>query len=319
MNASDRSRRLLRWYPPEWRRRYGDEFAALLEDTIGEGAPSVRLRLNVMRAGLATRIGEAGLSGDGTPPTEWIRAGALTVLCAWSIFVVAGIALQKTAEHWQDAMPSGTARAASEVAFGTVQVLAGIASILVVAGAAMVMPAAVRFFGDGGWRVVRRRFLWAAVICAMTLVSFGGLVWWAPRLTEAQRNGGDVVFELSALVFAALVIASIATLTLAGVATARRLRLSPSALRLEGYLAEAVAAAMALMTVAACVWWGVTAASAPWFFSARTRVGQHGSPVQPMTVFIAGLMLIAVVLASLGTRRVRAALSDRTWVSSRRP
>jgi hypothetical protein len=41
--------------------------------------------------------------------------------------------------------------------------------------------------------------------------------------------------------------------------------------------------------------------------------------VQPQMVFIAGLMLTAVAVASFGTRRVRMALSDRTWVSLTRP
>ena len=304
MNASDRARRLLRWYPAAWRQRYGDEFAALIEEAIGEGAPSLRLRMNVIRSGLAMRLSEAGRAGDAAPPREWVRGGALAVLCAWSMFVVAGIGLQKAAEHWQDAVPIGAARTAAEIAFGAVQVVAGLGSLLVVAGAVVVLPAVLRSLGEGGWRALRRPYLWAAATCSVTAVAFGGLVWWAQRLSEPQRNGGDAAYGLSAALFALLVLASITTLTVAGVATVRRLSLSPPVLRIEGYLAGGVAGAMAVIAAAAGVWWGVVASAAPWFFIAGARAGQRGSPVGAQTVAIATLMLLAIVLASFGVRRV---------------
>jgi hypothetical protein len=47
--------RLLRWYPPRWRERYGDEFGALLRDSIEDGRGGPQLSLDVARAGLATR------------------------------------------------------------------------------------------------------------------------------------------------------------------------------------------------------------------------------------------------------------------------
>ena len=291
MSSSERARHLLRWYPPAWRRRYGDEFAALLTDVMGDAAPSVRLRLDVIRSGIAMRLRDVGLSGDGTPPTEWIRGGALGVLCAWSIFVVAGIGLQKTAEHWQDVVPA-SARTGAEIAFATVQVVAAIASLLVVAGAVAVLPALARFLGAGGWAEVRRPFLRAVATCGVTAVALGGLVWWAHRLSAAQRNGADVAYGLGALLFGLLVVASIATVTAAGVHAVRRIRLSPSVLRLEGHLAEAVTGAMIVIAAAACVWWGIMAASVPWFF------------VRMQMIMVTGLMLAAVILAALGTRRV---------------
>jgi hypothetical protein len=51
-----RVRRLLRWYPADWRARYGDEMAALLHDTIAEGRGGPRLSLNVAKEGLAARL-----------------------------------------------------------------------------------------------------------------------------------------------------------------------------------------------------------------------------------------------------------------------
>jgi len=59
-----RVRRLLRWYPADWRARYGDEMAALVHDTIAEGRGGPQLSLNVAKEGLATRLAmlRAGLS-----------------------------------------------------------------------------------------------------------------------------------------------------------------------------------------------------------------------------------------------------------------
>ncbi len=48
--------RLLCWYPPAWRERYGDEFASLLYATIGDGRGGLRMSLNVVREGLAARL-----------------------------------------------------------------------------------------------------------------------------------------------------------------------------------------------------------------------------------------------------------------------
>jgi hypothetical protein len=285
MSASARARRLLRWYSPAWRDRYGEEFAALLDDTIGDGVPSVRLRLDVMRSGTVMRLREAGLWGDDAPPAESMRGGALAVLCAWSVFVVAGIALQKTAEHWHDGMPGGVARTVGGIAFGTVQVTAAIASILVVAGAIVVLPTVARFLSTGGWRAVRRPYGWAALTCTVTVAALGALIPWARDLTVAQRNGADTAYTLGALAVALLAVASIAALTNAGVATVRRLELSPRVLRSEARLAEAVAAAIVVMTIATGVWGVVVVTPAP------------------QNVVVATLMLAAAIVAVFGARR----------------
>jgi len=57
--ASKRERhvaRLLRWYPADWRTRYGDEMAGLLHDTITAGSDGPRLGMNVAKEGLAVRM-----------------------------------------------------------------------------------------------------------------------------------------------------------------------------------------------------------------------------------------------------------------------
>jgi hypothetical protein len=55
MNPRD-ARRVLRWYPAGWRRRYGGELIAMLDDTHrGDELPR-QVRLSLIRAGLTERI-----------------------------------------------------------------------------------------------------------------------------------------------------------------------------------------------------------------------------------------------------------------------
>jgi hypothetical protein len=50
-----RPQRSLRWYPSAWRRRYGEELIALLEDTYGDGPLPLRCRMSLFRSGMIER------------------------------------------------------------------------------------------------------------------------------------------------------------------------------------------------------------------------------------------------------------------------
>jgi hypothetical protein len=52
---------MLQWYPPAWRRRYGEELMALLEDTYGDGPIPLRCRIALFRSGTIERVRELGL------------------------------------------------------------------------------------------------------------------------------------------------------------------------------------------------------------------------------------------------------------------
>ena len=55
MNPRD-AKRVLRWYPAAWRRRYGEEVIAMLDDTHGEDKLPRRARMSLLRSGLIERI-----------------------------------------------------------------------------------------------------------------------------------------------------------------------------------------------------------------------------------------------------------------------
>jgi len=103
--ADPRLARLLRWYPRAWRERYGDEFLALVEDTLDGREPGWRLHLSVVWAGLRERGRRAvpatlrRIAKDAERPVSRYGIG-LPVLSSliyfWSMQSLASISLRTT-------------------------------------------------------------------------------------------------------------------------------------------------------------------------------------------------------------------------------
>ncbi|HVC87855.1 MAG TPA: hypothetical protein VNC40_10575 [Gaiellaceae bacterium] len=291
--------RLLRCYPPAWRKRYGAELLAVLEAEAEGGRLPWRAKVNVVSAGLAQRVRSAGLAGDELPPESRVRAGVLLVLSAWAAFVVAGLAFAKTAEHWQAVTPRRDQGLAA-VAYDAVVLAAGLGSLAVLAGILLAARPLVAFMQAGGWRQIRRPVLRALASSGATAAALSAVVtFWARHLTAAQRNGGDRLYMYVFLLVAAGIAGSIALWTQAAVVTAWRLALARATLRGETFLAGGVTLTMGAMTVAATTWWVAVAAAAPAFFGSAL-------PLRLLGLTLA--MVVATALASAGTvRAVRAA------------
>lgn len=223
---------VLRAYPRRWRERYGDELVALLE-----AEPLTwRVRLNVIGAGLRER-----LRGTGTAEVR--------VLWAWALFVVGGMAFQKTSEHWQAVVPAG-GRAVPTAAFDVVQGAAVVGSAAVLLAVALALPDFLHDLRRGGWTVVRRPI---AIASGATLVALAALI--------ALALDHDIV---AASIFVAFALVSLFAWTHAATVAARRL----PPLHAQTVLARVVAATMLVMTVAAAVWFGSVTAHAPSFVGA---------------------------------------------------
>jgi hypothetical protein len=287
---------LLRWYPRAWRERYGDEFAAFLDDSLAYGRPTFAFRASIAWAGLRERVHAADLAGDATRPAEGVRAGSLLVLGAWAVYVAAGASFAKLSEQFDATVPAAS-RAVPWGAFKTVQIVAVVAATLVGVGAVVAIPAYRRFLHAGGWLAIRRHVRRAMAVTLVAIAAWAGLLGWASSLSFAQRNGGDWAYELAFVVVAVLTAATLGLWTVAAVAVGRRLALTPSVLAIEALLAAALTAGMVAMTTATAIWWSSMAADAPWFLHGAAP-GSGGSPFEPRLAVTMAVMVSAVITAS---------------------
>jgi hypothetical protein len=289
------SRSMLRWYPARWRGRYGDEFTAMIEDDLGGRAPSVCYRWAIARSGLSERARDAGLLGNSVPPAERVRGAALTVLCAFALFVIPGVAFSKISEHWDQSTPPGSRHLAA-VSFNTLTALEVACPLLVVFAAVALLPTFTHFIRRGGWPDIRRRVRWAASVTLATVVLGTGFVLWAQHLTRQQRNDGFGWYQLMFVVIGILFAATTFTWAAAAVAVTRRLDVGLAKLKALSILAVAVAICMPVMTIAAAVWWWSMATSAPWFL-AGTPVGSAPSP---LTANLLGTLIVMTIASGAG-------------------
>jgi hypothetical protein len=292
MSAGAVRRMLLRCYPVAWRSRYGDELEELIvESSRGRRVP-LRIWLDVAIAGVRERLRASGLTGDAVPPSERSRAGTLLVLCAWSLFAIGGMIVQKTSEHWQSATPPGS-RGIPSAAFDTLLAAAVVGTSAIVAGIACASPAVVALARSARGRGLRRPLRRALAATALAGGAGVVLVAWAHRLTTAQRDGRDLRYELGFGVSALLVVLCLAAWTALAVDVGRRVELAPGVLRLEAWLAATTAATMIVMSIATALWW----AAVPGLQADR-----------PLLVAALTAMLVATAFGSAGARRAVRAL-----------
>jgi len=295
-------RRWLVAYPAGWRERYGEELALLVEDAVGGGRVPATTKLSLLGTGLTERLRSSGLRGDEAPPARRMRSGSLLVLCSWALVVLGGISFAKYVEHWETAV-GGHRHTALSLGFGGVLVAAEVAAVLIVLGAVLALPAFVRSLRAGGWTPICAHVHRAGVLTVVLLGSFGALVWWASRLTTAQRNGGSAAYSALAVWVAVLFAVTLAAWLVVTVAAVSRLELSPRVLRWEATLALGVAACAVVVLVATVVWWTSMAGTAPRFFGTS-------SLATPILVTVA-LMGSGLALALTGSARVIQGL--RPW------
>jgi len=295
-------RRFLRWYPPSWRDRYGEELLALIEDEWGTKAPSPRYRRAIARAGLRERAHATGLVGQGRGSATQLRSGSLVVLSAWTLFVLAGIGFQKTSEHFAQAVPLAS-RPTGQDAFNTVALFAVVSLVAVVLGVAATLPALATFLRSGGLRQVRRHVIRSVTGSALVVAGVVPLSLWAHHLSRYQRNGGDGAYSWAFVALALLVAATLASWTVTAAAVAQRLTLSHAVLRIEACLAFVVAGSMGAVTIATFLWWDTLATHASWFLQG-SPIGRSSSSLSLTMVAIVSLMSVAVLFAMAGVVRI---------------
>jgi hypothetical protein len=274
-----RAARLLRWYPAEWRARYGPEFTELLLADLAERPVCWRRDTDVARSGLRARLAAAGLASHPAGPATAARAALVTLACSAAGFLVlaATIWAQLTV-GWQWAAPADRVTTVAMVVLSLAMPLFAVLALL---AAAPVGWAAVRAWRAGGGGRLR----WPAVLIggsAAVLVIGGrhfqngwpgtGAHWWPqqrlvpggvaafawactlPVTSYWAHPAALAAFPLPGLGWLVAAPAAIACLVTGIRRLVRRLDLPPRVLRFQAWLAAVAGAGMAAVLAAALCW-----------------------------------------------------------------
>lgn len=278
-----RVERLLRWYPPAWRRRYGDELTALIED-MGELSP--RFRRGLVAGGLRERLHEARRP---RPPAERVRTGVLLVLASWAVVMVAGPSFANLADGFTRALPRQTG-SVPVVAYAAVVTFAATGALTLLAGVAVASPSFLRLIRAGGGASLRPLIRRALLVTAVGGLAFVALVATTHTLGPVQRSA----WSLAAFcVGSALWVVVIALWTMVGGTAWRRMDVSARLLRVESALALTSAASTVLLTAASAIWWAAIAAAAPRFL--------ESTPGHPVSSYLNPQALATELVLALGT------------------
>jgi hypothetical protein len=274
-----RAYRLMRWYPREWRSRYGEEFHELLVADMVERPRSVRRAVDVVKSGLLARLATTGLAGQPVDParlpTRALRSlGA--VACAFSVLALAIWAQVTIGWQWSEPATAGTVWGmvvmSAAVAVLGLCCLAGavpaawtavarlvhpggrsvVGPLLLVVVSLGVLVVGARHFangwpGTGGHPWAQRGLVpggLAAFVWAFTL--FVTSYWVHPGALE-QFPAAEVAWMLVSPVALVTVVVGVRQLL-------RRVDPSPRLVLYYRRLAAAVAASMALFVLGASLW-----------------------------------------------------------------
>jgi hypothetical protein len=274
-----RSERLLRWYPKDWRSRYGDEFAELLMAEMCERPSSLRRSADVAWSGLIARLTNAGLTGHAIEPAEQVRASLASLGCALGVFLTFGIAMwSQLTIGWRWSEPDTSATYAAMLLMSATTLLFCMLALLAA------IPIAYRVLED----VARRRsrglvrpsllFLTGAAVLIVGGHHFGngwpgtgGHAWaqqglvpggvaaftWASTLSITSywaHPDALASFPAAELIWMALSPAAVVCAVVGAAKTVRRLDLAPPVLRFEACLGRVAAFAMIAFFVGSCSW-----------------------------------------------------------------
>jgi hypothetical protein len=270
---------LARWYPREWRARYGDEFVELLVDDLEERPRSLSRTLDVARGGLMARFAVAGLGGQSLCPDEDGRRSLAAFACAASLFVTVAVAIwAQLTIGWQWSAPNTIATTMAMFIMTAGVAVIGAASI---ACAVPVACLALRNLAGGRrWATLRPLTLVIVGLMALTFGTHhfangwpgtGGHPWthqgivpggvaayaWASTLFLSSYwlhpaalstfPGAEVMWMFACPLALGAVVVGVAKLV-------RRLEFSDRVLRFERAMGFVVASTMALFLIGAALW-----------------------------------------------------------------
>ena len=307
-----RATALVRWYPQDWRARYGDEFVEVLLSDLAERPRSWRRAVNVARSGLLARLSSAGLGGRMLEPFDQIRASLVALGCAAAVFLVFGTALwSQLTIGWQWSDPDATAtKAAMVVMTGAMVLLSSLVvlaalpvacnvvtrcarrqahglawpSALFLAGGALLV-AGSRHFGNGwpgtGGHPWAHQGLVPGGVAAFA---------WASTLSISSywaHPGALASFPATEIAWMAVSPIAMTCMVVGAAKVVRRLRLSPRVLRYEARLSGAATLGM-LAFVGGCASWVVDGGPGPRNLFHSGAIDVAGLAMMTLALTIAG-------------------------------
>jgi hypothetical protein len=274
-----RATRLLRWYPKDWRSRYGEEFVELLLADMEERPRCFRRALDVTLNGLLARASAAGLRGRPLDDAVGQRRSLAAAGGALSIFVLFALAIwSQLTIGWQWSDPDTVATSwAMVVMSASVVLTAGLclASVvpivwalvtqvdrqcaarfvrplpLVVGGLAVLVVGTHHFAngwpGTGGHPWAHQGLVPGGVAAFTWAATLSITSYWAHPVALSGFPSGEVLWMAVSPVAYASVLVGAAKLV-------GRLDLSPRLLGYERRLAALITGAMATFFTGAALW-----------------------------------------------------------------
>jgi hypothetical protein len=233
---------LVACYPADWRRRYGDEYAAVLSDSLMAAPAS---RRPALLANIVYGAVDARLNPEGPFMSERVRLPIATAMWAAALFGLAGVGFQKITEY-----PELREAAEQHAAVGwSYNVLVGAAAAAAIALLLAVVPPAVALVR--GRPAGTLRFL---AVPPLALLVWVGLLPLAFRLAR----GHSVHSPANVTAVVVIVVSGLGVVAAtAGAVSAVLRRVHVRALpRLRAVILPVVAGAMAATTLA-CAAWGI--------------------------------------------------------------
>jgi hypothetical protein len=285
------ARLALAFYPLAYRRRYGEEMEALIED----GGASPRAVADLARGALRAHLRPEPTVAESVGPGDRIRLGISAVLLSWILVAAAIFAFAKTTEGpaFRAAASAHPLLGAAHTALGALATLASVAFLL---GAAPLVAIAL---AQAGRRPGVRRAALAASGCVAALIVATAAVVLVANQDPAPSDG-----VITAILVGWVCVGIACAL---GCALAARRGLFAAAiptgvLRFAAACATVVAAAMAGIALATLLYLVTLIAAATDL--ASTPNGPFGNPDTRLSLLIVVVAMVAAALpAALAVRR----------------
>ena len=301
MNRRDvLSRRVLRWYPVRWRERYGEELVDLINDTHPRRVP-LRVWWGIARAALTQHARAGGFWGRASSHSDRLRAGALSVLAAWTLVGAVACAFAKYSEHWDAVTPLAN-RMLPATALTIFQFAAFSVVLVCGVGAVVSGRSFLRLCRDEGLSRVTRLLRPLVGAGATATLSTAAMIAVAHHLNSAQRNGGLEGYRFAGLAWVALMLTCLGVALLGVARIVLRLTYSPGELRTMASLALSATGCMIVMFSSLLVWWAAMARHARWFFSSAAA-GTAATRTPAALIVLAVMMALGLAGALWGSRR----------------